>query len=172
MSSLKSALHREYSLFPLRPYEAILAALGFALFGSILPWWGLVVPAFLLGFITGPRLKWASSNVSVASASRLGSTAATIAKIGIGKWRVHRLPTSVGVGVIAALTWLVPALVHDVVSGGRVSTRLAMVLGLPSAILVYLITVMIAFVVAGLGAQAGVSLRRLMQPVLPEFLRM
>lgn len=92
---------------------------------SVLPWWGIVVPALLGGL-------WLSSR-----------------KRSVG-----------ALAFIGAVSWLLIAALKDFESGGRLSYRIAAVMGVENPVLSYALTATLAALLAGLAAQCGVLIRK------------
>jgi hypothetical protein len=105
------------------------------------PWvhHGLVLAAF---FVSGVLLPWWGILVPAILAGGLGSAA------GIGRTRAIT-------GALGALSWVVVAFVQDVAAGGRISSRIAALMGLPSSIFIYVLTGALAAMISALGAAIG-----------------
>lgn len=111
--------------------ELALLTLAYVLCGIFGPWWSFAVPALLYGFY---------HTCEVNTGRRF---------IGLG------------VAVLAALTWLAPAVARDAVDGFRISRRVGRVLMLPGlpALLVYAISLLLAGLLAWLAWSTGSSFR-------------
>lgn len=80
-------------------------------------------------------------------------------------WRMYVI-----LALVAALAWLLPALLQDGAVGWRISGRIAGVIGLHSeifgGIFAYLLTISLAALMTILGSSAGSALREVLQPLL------
>lgn len=105
------------------------------------PWvhHGLVLAAF---FVSGVLLPWWGILVPAILAGGFGSAA------GIGRTRAST-------GAAGAFSWVVVAFVQDVAAGGRISSRIAALMGLPSSIFIYILTGALAAMISALGAEIG-----------------
>lgn len=78
-------------------------------------------------------------------------------------WRFY-----VVVGLLAGAAWITPALIQDLSVGGRISARIAGVIGLPGGIFAYAITACLGALTATLGSSIGASLFEVLQPLLKQ----
>jgi len=112
---------------------AVLTSLFLAV-GFTSPWWSIVIPAIIYGFWRGGR----------ACESQQQPKALVL----------------VVVTCASAVAWNIPAVMQDFEVAGRVSVRLAGLMGLKGGIFAYLLTTLIASVSANLGLAVGMTSRK------------
>ena len=80
-----------------------------------------------------------------------------------GSWRASGAFAVMRIGLMSAAAWIGVAACQDIVSGGRLSYRIGAVMHMPASMAAYLAVGLIAFVMAGLAAQLGRSLKAAFQ---------
>ncbi len=113
--------------------EFVLLTAAFLAVGYTCPWWAILGPAIVYGVWSGG---------------------------GISRPQRNTKALALVVTSAVALAWCVPAVIQDFEVAGRVSARLAGLMGLKGGVFAYLFIIVLAALSANLGLAIGMNLRQ------------